>query len=406
MRDFSVPPYSSTPASSPSSPVRARRRDGLKWAAVIAAVLVALLLGLITLSVIGYGTGPVALLIGLVIAALPVPFYVTLVLWLDRYEAEPAWALATAFFWGALVAVFFALVVNSFGELLVEGLFSKDVASFYGVVISAPVVEESVKALALFALYFWMRDEFDGVLDGIIYAAMIGLGFAMTENVKYYAEAVAEGGAFGTFIVRGMFSPYAHPLFTSMTGIGLGIASQSARRTVRAFAPLAGFVLAVFLHCAWNASVYFSQRFDDGRFAIVTYFVVMVPVFTCVLVAVLFALRREGRILREHLRCDLEIGLLSPDEYSCLCSIRGRTGASFRALTRGGFASWRMRRRLHGLASELAFRRDRLARGILSRDDSEALREATYVQTIYEWRARFDPIETTLTRDAGAREHL
>ncbi|MCA1591807.1 MAG: PrsW family intramembrane metalloprotease [Acidobacteria bacterium] len=390
MRNFSAAPYPAPPATPTEG--RTRRRSGLKWAGASIAALVALLFGLLTLWIIGYETGPVALLAGLVIAALPVPIYVTLVLWLDRYEAEPAWMLATAFFWGALVAVFFALLVNSLGQLLVEGLFNKDVAGFYGLVISAPVVEESAKALALFALYFWKRDEFDGVLDGIVYAAMIGLGFAMTENVKYYAEAVTEGGAFGTFIVRGMFSPYAHPLFTSMTGIGLGVASQSSRRAVRTLAPLAGFALAMILHCAWNASIYFSERLDNAWVALLMYFMVMVPVFAAVILAVIFALRREGRILREHLRCDVEIGLLSPDDYDCLCSIRRRMSASFRALARGGLTAWRARRQLNGLASELAFHRNRVARGLASRDDSDSQREAMYMRTLYELRARLGSV--------------
>jgi len=49
----------------------------------------------------------------MVSATLPVPIYLMLVLWIDRYEAEPAWMLATAFFWGALVAVFFAFLINT-----------------------------------------------------------------------------------------------------------------------------------------------------------------------------------------------------------------------------------------------------------------------------------------------------
>ena len=79
----------------------------------ILAALVALLLGLIVLLLIGVETGPVALLIGLVSATVPVPLYLVLVLWIDRYEAEPFWMLATAFFWGALVAVFFAFLINT-----------------------------------------------------------------------------------------------------------------------------------------------------------------------------------------------------------------------------------------------------------------------------------------------------
>ncbi|PYT02260.1 MAG: PrsW family intramembrane metalloprotease, partial [Acidobacteria bacterium] len=114
MDQFSAPSYPQV-AVGPTLP--ARRRRVLRWAFASLAVLAALLAGLFTLWMIGYETGLVPLLTGLVAAAVPVPIYVALVLWLDRYEPEPPWMLATAFFWGALVAVFFAIVINSLGVL-------------------------------------------------------------------------------------------------------------------------------------------------------------------------------------------------------------------------------------------------------------------------------------------------
>ncbi|HVF54677.1 MAG TPA: PrsW family intramembrane metalloprotease [Pyrinomonadaceae bacterium] len=388
MNDFTAPQF--TAAQGGPAFVAMKRRSGLRWAAAFVAALVALLAGLFTLSIIGYGTGLVPLLIGLTVAVLPVPLYVALVLWLDRYEPEPLWMLAIAFFWGALVAVFFAIIINSLGVLFIAEAFDEEVASFYGMVISAPLVEEGSKALALFILFFWKRDEFDGVLDGIVYAAMVGLGFAMTENVKYYGEAVVESNAVGVFIVRGLFSPYAHPLFTSMTGIGLGLARQSANRATKIIMPFAGFALAVLLHGAWNASAFFSGKFQSGAYVLLMYFVVMVPVFIAVLLSVVLALRREGRILREHLRCDFERGLLTEQEYGRLCTIRGRMGASFNALTRGGFRTWRDRKQFNRLASELAFHRNRVARGIRARDGSDPQREAVYVREIHQLRLRLD----------------
>src|SRR5258708_38032103 len=74
--------------------------------------MIAELLGLIVLLLIGAETGPVQLLTGLLCACLPVPLYVMLLLWIARYESEPLWMLATAFFWGAAIAVFFAFILN------------------------------------------------------------------------------------------------------------------------------------------------------------------------------------------------------------------------------------------------------------------------------------------------------
>jgi RsiW-degrading membrane proteinase PrsW (M82 family) len=358
----------------------------LRAVGIAFALLVVLVLALLLLLLTGLETGPVPLLIGFLLATLPAPVYVALALWIDRYESEPAWTLVTAFIWGAVVAVFIAAFVNTIGSLIVASLISDQAGSFYGAVISAPIVEESMKAAVLFGLYFWKHDEFDGVIDGIVYASMVGLGFAMTENIQYYGSAALEGGAGGglvLFILRGIMAPFSHPLFTSMTGIGLGLASQSKSGLVKFFAPACGLVLAMSLHSLWNLSATLS-----AALYFVVYFLIMVPVFVAVLVSIYFALRREGRIVREHLRHDLERGHLTQAELELLASIRGRMGASFRALTRGGYRSWRTRREFNRVASELAFHRNRVARGCVVKDGAAV--EESYVRQLLELRGRFN----------------
>src|SRR6266550_7417020 len=228
----------------PMMPPRPAGGNVIKIILGIIAALVALLLGLLVLLLIGVQTGPVALLIGLVSATLPVPIYLVLVLWIDRYEAEPFWMLGTAFFWGALVAVFFAYVLNTAGSVVVM-LLTNDVRAgeTFGAVISAPIVEETAKAVILFIFFFFKKDEFDGVIDGIVYAAMVGLGFAMTENIQYYGRAVMQAGGGGLtiiFIIRGALAPFSHPMFTSLTGIGLGLARQSRNTIVKIIMPIFG----------------------------------------------------------------------------------------------------------------------------------------------------------------------
>src|SRR6185436_9131184 len=164
----------------------------------------------------------------------------------------------TAFFWGALVAVFFAFVINTAGSVAVA-LLTNDVraANTFGAVISAPIVEETAKALILLIFFFWKKDEFDGVIDGIVYAAMAGLGFAMTENIQYYGKAVIQGGGEGltlVFILRGFLAPFSHPMFTSFTGIGLGLARQSRNGLVKFIAPVLGLLAAISMHAIWNGS--------------------------------------------------------------------------------------------------------------------------------------------------------
>ena len=363
-------------------PVAMPRKTGrsvIKIILGIIAALIALLLGLIVLLLIGVETGPVALLIGLISATLPVPVYLLLVLWIDRYEAEPYWMLGTAFFWGALVAVFFAFVINTAGSVAVA-ILTNDMkaAETFGAVISAPIVEESSKALILFIFFFWKKDEFDGVIDGIVYAAMVGLGFAMTENIQYYGKAVTKGGDALTFVfvLRGFLAPFSHPMFTSLTGIGLGLARQSRNALVKFIAPVFGLLAAISMHAIWNGS---AVMFGGPGF-ILMYILIMVPAFFIMFVVIALALRREGQIVREFLTPDFHGGLLSQQEYDQFGSLRGRMGASFNALSTGGFRSWRTCRQLNQTASELAFHRSRVARGISTADARE--REAAYRQAL------------------------
>lgn len=355
-------------------------QQAFKIVGAVLAALVALLLGLIVLLLIGVETGPVALLIGIISATLPVPIYLVLVLWIDRYEAEPFWMLATAFFWGALVAVFFAFLINTVSGIAVATMTnSMRAGRTFGAVISAPIVEESAKAIILFLFFFWKKDEFDGVLDGIVYAAMAGLGFAMTENVQYYGKAVMEGGG-GTltfvFILRGFLAPFSHPMFTSLTGIGLGLARQTRSTAVKWIAPPLGLLAAMSMHSIWNGSgVLFG-----GLAFLLTYFLIMIPAFFIMLVVIILALRREGQIVREYLTPDYHGGLITQQEYNRLGTLTGRMSSSFDAFSKGGFRHWQAARQLNQMASELAFHRSRVARGITDQDSYQ--REIAYKEAL------------------------
>jgi RsiW-degrading membrane proteinase PrsW (M82 family) len=387
----------------PPPPFTAKPSTGrlvLKWLLALFVASIAAVLGLLVLLMIASETGLAALLAAMFVATLPVPLYIILILWIDRYESEPLWMLAMAFFWGATIAVFIAYLINTIGGYYVAHLTqSIIIAKLYGAVISAPIVEESAKAMMLFLLFFWKKDEFDGVVDGFVYAGMIGLGFAMTENFQYYGNVINEARGIHNpefhqiYFLRGMLAPYSHPLFTSMTGIGLGAARQSRHTALKVILPILGLGLAMFLHFLWNfsavvAGVSAASQEDAFWNFIWIYLVVMVPIFCIIIGVILFALRREGRVVRENLLCDFQRGLLTQEEYNRLCSIRGRIGSSTRALARGGFGRWRARMRFNQIASELAFHRSRVARGFHSREQSDAEREAAYIQTLQELRQR------------------
>ena len=370
-------PYAATIVIKPTA-----QTSGIRIALAIIALLIAIGLGLLVLLVIGVETGPGPFVLGFIAATIPVPLYLALVLWIDRYESEPLWMLATAFFWGVLVAPFFAFLFNTSAGIIVASI-TEDLGTGekFSAVIAAPVVEEIAKAVILLIFFIWCRDEFDGVIDGIVYASLAGLGFAMTENVLYYGKAVLEEGGPGlttTFIIRGALAPFSHPLFTSLTGIGLGLARQSRNTAAKIFLPLLGLLCAMFMHFMWNG----SAAFGGGPAFLLTYVLVMVPAFAIMIVIIGLGLRREGQVVREFLLGDLERGLFTREEYDQLGSVRGRMGSSFNAFSRGGVGHWRKRMRLNQLASELAFHRSRVARGLHSSKHDVHELEKAYLQTL------------------------
>jgi len=374
-------PNPQNPNFTPVAIQRSPQISAIKIVLGILAVLIASILGLLVLVVIGIETGPIGLILGLLAAMIPVPLYVVLVLWIDRYEGEPLWMLSTAFFWGALVAAFFAFLFNTIFGLTVSMLAQDaNAGEASAAVISAPIVEEIGKSLILFIFFFAKKDEFDGIVDGIVYASMAGLGFAMTENILYYGNAAAQSGGIltATVIVRGFFAPFSHPLFTSLTGIALGLARQSNNTAVKVIMPILGLLMAIFMHSLWNASAVLG----GGAAFLLIYIVVMVPAFLIVLVVIALSLRREGQVVRQFLVTEIEGGLFTREEYEKLGSISGRMGSSFNALSRTGVKGWRTRRRLNQLASELAFHRSRVSRGIHSRKHDPAAQEAAYLHAL------------------------
>lgn len=336
--------------------------------------------GVVALLVLLAQLGPTAFALGLLLAVVPVPVYVAMALWLDRFEPEPTRILGQTFLWGGTVAVLIALVFNGLAQIAAEQALGPERAAFLAAVVAAPVVEEVAKCMALLILFLELRDEFDGVVDGVVYAAMVGLGFAMVENIQYYGSAVLQGPATSmvTFFVRGFLSPFAHPLFTAMFGIGLGIMREGHRDNRRWPFAAAGLLGAVGLHAAWNLGA--SQ--DDWFFLF--YFGLMVPTFFGVLLLMVWSLRREGRIVRQHLASLVRDGAITDEELDCLCTIRRRMLASLHAYRRGGVPHWRGRRELHRIASELAFHRWRVLRGHVQAPGEDEARERAYLARLME----------------------
>jgi protease PrsW len=319
--------------------------------------------GLLTLLVITSETGVLGLVTGSVLAMIPVVPVIGIYLWLDRYEAEPPSLLVFAFGWGAAVATFGALVINTASSQAIKASGGDPTTS---AILVAPFVEEGLKGMAIVLVLLLRYREFDGVVDGLVYAGMAGTGFAFVENVLYLGRTLAESGGQGTafvFLLRCVVSPFAHPLFTSATGIGLGVASRSNRTAVRILAPLAGYLVAVSLHGAWNLSASTGM----SHFVVV-YIVVQLPIFIGFVALAVGARRREGVLISRHLAVYASTGWLAGGEVAMLASLRARQEARRWAQRAGGAGARRAMRDFQEMASELAFLREKMVRGAAPED--------------------------------------
>ena len=344
------------------------------WARLRRALLVGFLVllmgasGLLVLGAVTSDTGWTGFLIGVSLALLPVPVVVAALRWLDRYEPEPSGLLLFAFFWGATVAALVSAVLNTASVIAIArtgGGSGMDTTA----VLVAPWIEEAAKGAAVLLVLVFRRREFDGVVDGIVIGGLAGLGFAFTENVLYFGRAFLAGQeqslttgfyAVGfTFVLRAVLSPFVHPLFTAITGIGLGIAARSANSSTRMVAPLAGYLLAVVLHAAWNLSSL------SGLTGFLTgYVLIMLPAFALTVTVAGWSRRREGATVAAQLPTYVEAGWLDPDDVPMLASMtRRRQALEWVEHTYGAMAARALRDFQHA-ATELAFLRDRLQRGL------------------------------------------
>lgn len=294
------------------------------------------------------------LLISIIAATLPVIFYIGIIYWVDRYEKEPGWLLAATFLWGAVPSIIIAYVVNSllgspFYYFLNEASADALVAS-----LIAPIVEESIKGVAVLGIFLFWKDEIDSPLDGIIYGAMVGLGFALVENIFYYMAQYQLGGleAWGwNVFFRGLVFGLNHALYTAVTGLGIAVARMSTNPLIKIFAPIVGLITAVFLHAFHNLAVSFGSL------------VFLVGVLSdwggifLTLLIMLWALLQERSWLKRYLAQEVVLGTLTTRQYEIACSGRKRIRQRWHAMSIGGFSAYRHTLHYHNHLSELAYKK-------------------------------------------------
>ena len=408
------------PAALAFVPPRPARYEWKRLVLLVGLVVGMAACGIAVIVWLGLNIGPKALGVGALGAILPVPVLVSCFLWLDRYEPEPIKYLAICLGWGASVATGVALFLN---EVTAWALDRQHLPATLGAVVGAPLFEESMKALGPFLLFLLRRRAFSGVIDGIVYCGLSATGFAMVENILYlgrngFADGSGRGGVaggvaglVGVFFVRIIFSGFAHPLFTAMTGIGLGLAARSGVRRIRILAPIAGWLTAMILHGSWNLMSVLADQFKEPLILLYGYFSVMMPIFLGMVGFALWLRSWEGRLTQRILPEYVHAGWLTPPEVAALATMGRRQSARTWARRVAGEQGAEAMRGFQFAATRLALLRDGLRRGLAPRPDEityAVAEEATLLEAISSYRTVFvgrDP-QTPPAYWDGRRYHV
>ncbi len=320
------------------------------WTVVGLVLLTQLLVVVFAYLVIALGAGLVA--VSTVLALVPLSVVVLTAVWIDAWEPEPWAAKAFAFLWGAAAAVTIALLFD-IGQRVLTPIPESSILS---AVVRAPVVEESAKGLALLILVFAARRTFDGPVDGIVYAAFIAGGFAFVENIQYFGIALHDGAVetVAVFVLRALFAPFAHVLFTSCTGLALGLVARRRGTGRLLVAFVVGLAGAIVLHAVWNFAGYV------GFWGVYVFF--EFPVFVAAVVTVVLLRVREQHLTRDRLAEYGRAGWFTPDEVLLLGTRVGRRRIRSWARAKGGDAPAIVHSMVRD-ATRLAMDRQRMATG-------------------------------------------
>lgn len=345
-----------------------------------------------------------------------------LLIWLlDLYERQPLVLVMLMAFWGGTGAAVIALA----GNRTVKGLLSGQEQTVFGDAISAPLVEECAKGLALLAAIGpirWLAKRFgvtifEGLTAGIVYGAAVGIGFAFTEDFFYLLNrAQTEGVQAGLNLFtyrRDFFGPAVlhHPLFTAAFGAGLGLATWTTRIWLRILFPLAGLAVAIAMHAAnnglveavltlgygineayaWTTGAAVPPAVEDTGFAMESVLRLLDYVYIAVfLAAAALWLRYQRRIIRIELTEEGATGLVTAGELETITRPGLRTARYWRLVRSGQLEQWRHLRRLHSALVRLALLKWRVQRfGGDARSVQRARREIATLAT-------FEPVAGNL----------
>jgi RsiW-degrading membrane proteinase PrsW (M82 family) len=296
-------------------------------------------------------------------ALIPTAGYVLLLWWIDRYEKEPVGLLAVAFLWGAGPAAILSIVLEIAFALPVSALGAESLLGrLLSASVGAPIIEESAKGIALVFLLLVVPKAFDGMLDGIVFGAMIGFGFAMTEDIVAYFVPILTKHGLGTGLIniflRTVVFGFNHAFWTGLVGAGVGYARLVRSRKRRVLTLMIGGLLAVVMHSLHNVGATLVERtvfLSLGFSALVDWSGVL-----ALGIVVALDLRTEQGWIERGLDEEVRRGALSPQEFDLLYSATRRWQVHWRARRQGGRTGARAVGRYFQIATRLAFNKQHL----------------------------------------------
>lgn len=301
----------------------ARKHSSTFYIVVIAAIVIGVLAFLNVLPMLLESAGITGFFTSALLAAIPLAVTFVFVFAIDRFEPEPTWLYVAALLWGGGVAVVLALAGNSWWHdelapaLLGQNASQNDIMRFTASV-GAPVVEEFAKGLGIILIFLMFRKHFNGPVDGIVYGAIIGGGFAFTENILYFTAYYEQLGEL--FKIRFLDGPLSHDAYTAFFGffIGFAVYSRSKASILLWFIP--AMIGSMFFHYTNNDGLYWMS-YDQYRF------VNNVPIAILIIAMVLYSRNHEVTAVRDGLRPYVNSGWVSSQEANMVLSLRERENA-------------------------------------------------------------------------------
>jgi RsiW-degrading membrane proteinase PrsW (M82 family) len=314
----------------------------------------------------------IMVLLSLFFSSIPIFFYVWFVWWIDHHDREPLVLIAVAFLWGAVASILISLVLETVFAIPML-LFSEGAQKAVSFVFLAPIIEEISKSLIL--LVFLFNRRFNRMLDGIVYGAVVGFGFAASENLMYYVSTYFTKGV-GIWIIvvimRTMLTAVGHAVYTAITGAGVSIMKFARQRWMRFVFPPMALLVAIVLHSLFNLGVIstelYSLLFFPISIAIVFFGVIAIAI------ALFLGLHDEGSCIRTQLADELRSGLITEGEYEIVQSYLKRRSRSFKILSEYGYTEYRAATRLFEYEMDLAFAKDELSRTSSEKQRKDVLR--------------------------------